>query len=283
MPVDPLPADEGLARRAVIRVEGGMATQTQDRLAEEIPLAVHYNGDPFAVMMVSPGDLEDFAYGFSLTETGVMPGDIVAVSHQQWLEGIRLDIQTRDPLPIDDATGPRRLLPGRSGCGICGHRLLEDVLRQPEPVGEGGRVDGAALEAALAGLQSRQPLNAATGAIHAAAWSRIDGSLVLVREDIGRHNALDKLIGAMQRAGVDANDGFAVVTSRASYEMVTKAAMAGVPLLVAISAPTALAVDLAQGCGMTLAGFVRPGRHVVYSHGWRLRAEAGVAQDANRR
>lgn len=270
MPTDKAKTDCGLARRAVIQVEGGAATQAQDQLAEEVPVAIHYNGEPFAVMMASPCDLEDFAYGFSLTEAGVAPGDILAVASQQVLEGIRLDIRTRGPLPVDTASPPRRSLPGRSGCGICGNRLLEDVLKQPDPVMAGGVVDGPALDAALAGLPLRQPLNAATGAIHAAAWSRIDGSLAMVREDVGRHNALDKLIGAMRREGIAADAGFAVVTSRASYEMVTKAALAGIPLLAAISAPTALAVDLAQGCGLTLAGFVRPGRHVIYSHAWRL-------------
>ena len=133
-------------------------------------------------------------------------------------------------------------------------------------------VAAQALEAALAALQDRQPLNAATGAIHAAAWCDAAGTLLAVREDVGRHNALDKLIGARLREGMDPTLGFALVTSRASYEMVTKAAIAGIPLLAAISAPTALAIDLAQSCGLTLAGFVRPGRYVVYSHPWRLRA-----------
>ncbi|WP_454832392.1 formate dehydrogenase accessory sulfurtransferase FdhD [Pseudoxanthomonas wuyuanensis] len=271
MPADRAVPGSGVARRAVIQVEGGVAVPAQDLLAEEVPVAIHYNGEPFAVMMASPGDLDDFAYGFSLTEAGVAPGGILAVATQQLLEGIRLDIRTREPLPADTASASRRSLPGRSGCGICGNRLLEDVLKQPGPVREGGAVDAAALDAALAGLSQWQPLNAATGAIHAAAWSRIDGSLVMVREDVGRHNALDKLIGAMRREGVDAKAGFAVVTSRASYEMATKAALAGIPLLAAISAPTALAVDLAQRCGLTLAGFVRPGRHVIYSHAWRLK------------
>jgi FdhD protein len=260
----------GLAHRAVIQVTEGKATEAQDRLAEEVPVAVHYNGEPFAVMMLSPGDLDDFASGFSLTEVGVMPGEILAVDTQPLLEGIRLDIRTRHPLPVEVASRADRALPGRSGCGLCGNRMLEDVLRQPAPVGRGPVIDVTALEGALQELQRRQPLNAATGAHHAAAWARADGRLVEVREDVGRHNALDKLIGALQRQDIDARDGFAVITSRASYEMVSKAAIAGFPLLAAISAPTALAMDLAQRCGLTLAGFVRPGRHVIYSHPWRL-------------
>jgi len=261
----------GVARRAVVQVRAGVVEPKQDLLAEEVPVAVHYDSVPFAVMMASPGDLVDFAHGFSLTERGIACGGIVEVDVRDVLEGIVLDIRTTHPASAMVSSDQARLMPGRSGCGICGSRLLEEVVRQPAAVGEGVVLAAQALEVALAALQDRQPLNAATGAIHAAAWCNVDGTLVEVREDVGRHNALDKLIGAMLRAGIDSATGFALVTSRASYEMVTKAAIAGIPLLAAISAPTALAVDLAQSCGLTLAGFVRPGRHVVYSHPWRLR------------
>lgn len=271
MPVDRSGDDvPGVARREVVDVTGGVATALQDRLAEEVPLAIHCNGEPLAVMMVSPGDLEDFARGFALTELGVTADALVSVTLQALLEGIQLDIGTREPLSARRAADRQRWLPGRSGCGICGNRFLEDVIRQPKAVGQGRVVARSALDTALAQLGHRQPLNAATGAIHAAAWASVDGTLVLVREDVGRHNALDKLIGAMQRDGIDPEAGFALVTSRASYEMVAKAAMAGIPLLAALSAPTALAVDLAAGCGLSLLGFVRDGRHVVYSHPWRL-------------
>ena len=265
------PASRGAARRAVLQVRAGIAEPKQDLVAEEVPVGVHYDGVPFAVMMASPGDLEDFAYGFSLTERRIFSGDIVEVERREVLEGIVLDIRTRVPRQ-DLPSGSARVLPGRSGCGICGNRVLEDVVKQPAAVADGVIVAAQALEAALAALQDRQPLNAATGAIHAAAWCDAAGTLLAVREDVGRHNALDKLIGAMLREGIDPTQGFALVTSRASYEMVTKAAIAGIALLTAISAPTALAIDLAQSCGLTLAGFVRPGRYVVYSHPWRLRA-----------
>ena len=265
---DPAEPGSGHARRPVTQLRAGIAQPASDLLAEEVPVAVHYDGEPFAVMMVSPGDLQDFAYGFSLTEGRTIPADIVDIDVRTVLEGLLLDISTRNPA-VSGAT-PERSLPGRSGCGICGNRVLEDVIKRPAPVGDGVAIDVAALEIALAALQDRQPLNAATGATHAAAWASPDGTLMLVREDVGRHNALDKLIGAMVRSDMDPGPGFALVTSRASYEMVTKAAIAGISLLAAISAPTALAVDLARDCGLTLVGFVRPGRQVIYSHPHRL-------------
>lgn len=266
---DPTEPSSGHARRPVTQLRAGIAQAASDLLAEEVPVAVHYDGEPFAVMMVSPGDLQDFAYGFSLTEGRAIPADIVDIEVRTVLEGLLLDIHTRNPTP---SGAPERSLPGRSGCGICGNRTLEDVVKRPAPVGDGAAIDVAALEVALAALQDRQPLNTATGATHAAAWASPDGTLMLVREDVGRHNALDKLIGAMVRGEIDAGLGFALVTSRASYEMVTKAAVAGIGLLAAISAPTALAVDLARDCGLTLVGFVRPGRQVIYSHPHRLLA-----------
>lgn len=269
MPSDPTAEGTGYLHRRVTQVRDASAQPAGDLLAEEIPVAVHYDGVAFAVMMATPSDLEDFAYGFSLTEGRAHPRDIVAIEIRPVLEGILLDIKTRHPAPIG-ADGGGRNLPGRSGCGICGSRLLEEVVKHPAPVARGITINATSLDTALQSLEHRQPLNAATGATHAAAWARSDGALMLVREDVGRHNALDKLIGAMLRAGVESDRGFALVTSRASYEMVTKAAIAGMPMLAAISAPTALAVHLAQDCDLTLAGFVRPGRHVIYSHPWRL-------------
>ena len=265
---DPAEPGSGHARRPVTQLRAGIAQPASDLLAEEVPVAVHYDGEPFAVMMVSPGDLQDFAYGFSLTEGKAIPADIVDIEVRTVLEGLLLDIRTRNPAVSGAA--PERSLPGRSGCGICGNRVLEDVIKRPAPVGKGVAIEVAALEDALAALQDRHPLTTASGASHAAAWALPDGTLMLVREDVGRHNALDKLIGAMVRGKIDAGLGFALVTSRASYEMVTKAAVAGIGLLAAISAPTALAVDLARDCGLTLVGFVRPGRQVIYSHPHRL-------------
>lgn len=260
---------EGLAERAVLDFRGGQAQARQDLLAEEVPVAISYDEAPFAVMMASPGDLEDFAIGFSLTERGLAPDALLDVAVRPELEGWRIHLRTRHPVVARE-----RALPGRSGCGLCGSRELEDVLRRPQRVGAGSSVDAAALEQALARLQARQPLNAATGALHAAAWCDAAGELLLVREDIGRHNALDKLIGAMLREGHSPEAGFALITSRASYEIAMKAAAAGICFIAAVSAPTALAVDLAQACGLTLVGFARPGRQVVYSHPRRLHGAA---------
>jgi FdhD protein len=266
----------GSASRPVTRYERGRVTQDDDRLAEEIPVAIHFNGKPFAVMMASPVDLEDFARGFALTENRVSDvREITAIEIHEGLEGISIDVVTAQAAANDASVVPERNIPGRSGCGICGTRELEDVIRRPRPVAAGTTVTPDAIERALEALRAEQPINAFTGSVHAAAWARTDGSLMVVREDVGRHNALDKLIGAMTRRGIDPREGFAVITSRASYEMVTKAAVAGITVLVAISAPTALAVALATDCGMTLAGFARPGRFNVYSRPERIR-DAGL-------
>jgi FdhD protein len=271
------PADDtpGYVRRKVDRWRQGQATRQDDLIAEEVPVAMVYNGTSFAVMMASPHDLDDFALGFSLSEGLISdPGQLLQLEIHPLLEGIELAMRVTDNAPgarLDEARG--RLLPGRSGCGICGTRELEDAVRHNDPVGSGPTLAREALEEAQRQLKTRQPMNEATGAVHAAAWADANGQLLLVREDVGRHNALDKLIGAMRRAGIDPQDGLALVTSRASYEMVTKAASADIGVLAAISAPTALAVELARSAGMTLIGFTRPGSHNVYTHGERLVAD----------
>src|SRR5690606_31274036 len=163
---------------------------------------------------------------------------------------------------------------GRSGCGVCGSELLDAALRYPPPVATEVGVTPAALRRALAGLHAAQVVNALTGAVHAAGWASLDGALVLAREDVGRHNALDKLIGAMHAAGHAPDGGFLVVTSRASYEMAMKAASVGIAFLAAISAPTALAISLAERANLTLAGFAREDGQAVYTHGRRLLAGA---------
>jgi len=257
-----------------VRFERGKRMEDDDRLAEEVPVAMHFDGAPFAVMMTTPADLEDFARGFALTEGKIDNVlDIADIEVREVFEGIVVDVRTTGGATESSRRGDTseaRELPGRSGCGICGSRELEDVVRHPAPVTGGPSLTVDAIERALEGLRAQQPINAFTGSVHAAAWALPDGNIVAVREDVGRHNALDKLIGGMLAGGTDPRAGFLVITSRASYEMVTKAAVAGIATVVAISAPTALAVHLAADCGVTLVGFARPGRFNVYSRPDRI-------------
>ena len=287
-PADTDVPSSGHQPRAIERWRDGCTELVDDRIAEEIPVAMIYNGTSFAVMMATPHDLEDFALGFSLSEGLIENADqLHAIEQQHWLEGIELAMTVAEGAPAAHLDQRReRLLPGRGGCGICGTRRLEDAVQQPRHVETAGHFRRAALERALADLHAQQPMNAATGAVHAAAWADTDGRIVLVREDVGRHNALDKLIGAMHRACIAPDTGFVLLTSRASYEMVTKAASAGIGIVAAISAPTALAIELARSAGMTLIGFVRPGRHNIYTHPERWQSDdeqASMNADAEHR
>jgi FdhD protein len=252
------------------RIDAGTATPVTESLAEETPVTFAYNLAPHAVMMATPADLEDFAVGFSLTE-GVVgdAADITGVSVVRHRRGIELQIELSAELAAAAGTQSRRLS-GRTGCGICGSAEVDRVLRELPRVRSGVRVETAAVTRAMHALARRQPLNAATGAVHAAGWARLDGTLLHVREDVGRHNALDKLVGAVVRAGDAAQQGFVVITSRGSFELVQKAAVMGAPLLATVSAPTALAVRVAQSVGLTLAGFARDERLTVYTHPERL-------------
>ncbi len=266
----------GVVRRRTLRVRGGRRTEHDDALAAEVPVAMAVAGRTRAVMLATPCDLEDFALGFCLSE-GIASAarDVRAVSVREHFEGIELDLDLSAPAAARFA---RRVqsLEGRSGCGLCGAASLEQVVRVPPPVESEARLETVAIAAALDGLQSRQPINAACGATHAAAWCALDGSVSCVREDVGRHNALDKLIGALHRDAADLSAGFLLLTSRASYEMVMKAATVGIGIVAAISAPTALAVVLAEQAGVTLVGFARGEGCVIYSHPQRLPGRAGV-------
>jgi len=237
-----------------------------------VPVAMRYNGRSFAVMMATPCDLEDFALGFSLSERLIGdPRELLDVDIREHMEGIELSMRVSDDAPAarlePDA---QRLLPGRGGCGICGTRELEDVVRLPAPLAGTHAFSAAALRRALDALSRHQPMNAVTGSTHAAAWADADGNILLVREDVGRHNALDKLTGAMRRQGHAADAGMLLISSRASYEMVTKAARAGIGLVAAVSAPTALAIGLARSAGVCLVGFARASGYNVYTHPERL-------------
>ncbi|RDS80753.1 formate dehydrogenase accessory sulfurtransferase FdhD [Dyella monticola] len=276
-PPDRAPAGNGYAIRRVDRYRHGEHEVVSDAITEEVPVAMVYNDVSFAVMMVTPLDLEDFALGFSLSEGLVAgPEALHSIEVRPRLEGIEVAMHVASNV-VEQRAGSsgERLLPGRSGCGLCGARMLEDAVRHPDPVGKGLCIEAAALERSLEALRAKQPVNSATGSVHAAAWVDAEGSIMLVREDVGRHNALDKLIGALVKARINTEQGFLLVTSRASYEMVTKAASVGIALMAAISAPTALAIHLAESTGMTLVGFARPGSFVVYTHPQRLLHSAG--------
>jgi FdhD protein len=270
----PAGTPQGAVERTVLRRREGRVERARDQVAEEVPVAFAINGAPFAVMMATPADLGDFALGFALSEGIVADASELKVDAiDASLEGVSIAL-TVPPARAALLDARRRSLEGRSGCGLCGTAAIEAVLRPPPTVGDGPFVTEAALGRALLELQRRQPLNALTGATHAVGWANPEGRVLLVREDVGRHNALDKLVGALARQGFDPSDGFAVATSRASYEMAMKAAQAGITLLAAISAPTALAIALAESCGLTLVGFARADGHVVYSHPRRLRGDA---------
>lgn len=235
-------------------------------LLEETPVALAYNGITHAVMLATPQDLDDFALGFSLGEAVIGHArelfDADVVSHPGGVEiAMRIDGGALQRLKHT-----RRLRTGRTGCGLCGVESLAQFDAASPVVTQRKPVSARALHRAMQALPQQQRLHQLTGAAHAAGWADLDGKLLLVREDIGRHKALDKLIGAMARAGLAPESGFAVLTSRASYEMVQKAARARIGLLAAVSAPSALAVRMADQAGMTLVGYVRDGRHAAYSH-----------------
>ena len=227
-------------------------TEAVWHLPDEAPVAILYNGGQFAVMMATAQDIEDFAVGFSLTE-GIadMIADVEDIRIAEAADGVIVNILI-DPAKLERAEGRRRTLTGRSGCGLCGAQSLDAVM-QPLRKVKTVKPNAEAVEAALVGLKANQPMNALNKSTHAAGFAAMDGSIKLVREDIGRHNALDKLIGAMARQGTDPQSGFFVISSRFSVEMAQKSASAGAGFAVSVSAPSALALKLARRAGMGVA------------------------------
>ncbi len=254
----------------VVRWRGDCAGEERSEVACEVPIAFEYNGISHAVMLATPSDLADFALGFTLSEGIAARDEFYGAEPHAGERGITLAIDIA-AAAFMRLKSRRRTLVGRTGCGICGTESLEQVLRPlPDLSARGIRLSGTALARAHAQLNAHQPLQRATGAAHGAVWCAVDGSIQLAREDVGRHNALDKLIGALAAAGVDTAAGFAMVTSRASVEMVQKSATAGIAVLAAVSAPTALGVQVAVQCGQTLIGFARGDEFSVYSHPERV-------------
>ena len=277
----------------VTRWRDGVSVEATDKVAEEVPIALIYNGVSHAVMLATPQDLEDFALGFSLSE-GILQSkselyDVEIVTQAQGIE-LRLEVASEAFAMLKER---RRNLTGRTGCGLCGAESLEQALRLPvldhskleKPTREKntalqgnikeasgasqGKISAISIQAAFKAIQSKQALQQATGATHACAWVNVNGEIELLREDVGRHNAMDKLIGALAKS-VKQENGFVLTSSRASVEMVQKVALAGYDLLAAISAPTGLAIRIAEAYDVTLVGFLREQQFVIYTHPQRI-------------
>jgi FdhD protein len=274
--------DAPLSEVVVTRWRNGVVSQATDKVAEEVPIALIYNGVSHAVMLATPQDLEDFALGFSLSE-GILQNkselyDVEIVKQPLGIE-LRLDVATEAFVKLKQR---RRNLVGRTGCGLCGAESLEQALRLPEINKNDALeanihapsslvVNASSIIKAFRTIQTTQVLQQATGATHACAWVDASGEVQLLREDVGRHNAMDKLIGALAKLPRQ-NEGFVLTSSRASVEMVQKVAIAGFGILAAISAPTALAVRIAEDYGVTLVGFLRDNQFVMYANPQRIKS-----------
>ncbi len=268
----PLPEQPEACR--TVRVDRWQAGQAEsqrrpDQVAEECPVALVYNGISHVVMMASPRDLEEFSLGFSLSE-GIIESptelyDVTVERHPRGYE-LQISISTARMAALKQR---RRNLAGRTGCGLCGAESLQQAIRPCRKVGPTALPSAAALQRAITELTDWQPMQTLTGAFHGAGWCSADGQIQQLREDVGRHNALDKLIGSLcgKNELPSLSDGFALVSSRASYEMVQKSTSVGITTLVAVSAPTSLAIELAEEAGLNLVGFAREGRHVIYTGG----------------
>jgi len=264
--IDPSPL-AGVSRLAV-RQRGRLGLEEQDWVADEVPVALVYNGISQVVMMASPKELEQFALGFSLSE-GIIaaPHEIYGMDVVSACNGleVHIELSSRRFMALKEH---RRAMAGRTGCGVCGVEQLDEIGKPIAPLPFTQSWSLEHLDYALSQLKNVQPIGRLTGCTHAAAWITPQGELTLGCEDVGRHVALDKLLGCRARAG--AAPGAVLVSSRASYEMVQKSAMCGVEILFAVSAPTALAVEVAARCRLTLVGFSKPGRATVYTHPERI-------------
>lgn len=241
------------------------------QIAEEVPVALTYNGLSHAVMMATPLDLEDLALGFSLTE-GIIARErqLLDIEVKRACRGMVVEMTVTHECFAALLTRRRNLV-GRTGCGLCGVESLDQIRLGGTEVEVEAIISGDAVSRALAGLPALQVLRNSDHAVHAAGLASPSGEVLLLREDVGRHNALDKLIGAMAAKSVNRAEGFAIITSRCSYEMVQKAVTAGIGVLIAMSAPTQLALDVAAEAGLTLVAWARGDRWTVCTHPHRVR------------
>jgi FdhD protein len=232
---------------------GRAAEERSWKIAEEVPVALVYNQRPYMVGMATPADLDEFGLGFSLSE-GVIENaaEMRRAEVTENAQGAAVAMRI-PPARMTILKDRKRAMESRSSCGICGIEAIEEAIRPPRPVTIGFEFRPEAVAAGFAALKDHQPINRLAHSLHAAAWCSPAGEIILAREDVGRHNALDKMIGACARQGVDFSTGFALLSSRCSFELVQKAAYVGIPVLANVSAPTSLALDLAQRAGMILA------------------------------
>jgi len=261
---------EGLVETPVQVWPGQPEAGSLDSVASEIAVAMVYNGVSHAVMMASPTDLEVFALGFSFTE-GIIErmDDIYEISTNKLDQGIEVSLQISSPC-FARLKEKRRSLTGRTGCGICGAESLQNIRLPTSSLSSEFTVSHGAIDKATRNLNEHQPLQDLTGAVHAACWCSLEGELVELYEDVGRHNALDKLIGSLWQQDRLGEQGFLLISSRASYEIIQKSVLASIGIIVAISAPTSFAIEIANEANVTLVGFSREGRHVAYSNLDRL-------------
>jgi FdhD protein len=241
-----------------------------DYVAEEMPIGIEYNGVPHVVMLATPMDLEDFAIGFSLTE-GIINSiaDVSKILIEEYGSGVRIQL-TIDEKKISKLDLKRQNLVGRTGCGLCGAERLAQVFRPMSEIKSKEMITTQLIKNAMGNIGVEQNLQKATGATHAAFWIDYHGDVVEIAEDVGRHNALDKLIGKLAKKREDFTQGVLLITSRASYEMVQKSIQMGIGVLIAISAPTALAIKMAEDFNLTLIGFANKENHVIYAHPERV-------------
>jgi FdhD protein len=265
----PIALESGEVPDATMRVDYRIWNgKTFDRgvrgIPAEVPVALRVNCTDYTVMLATPRDLNDFAYGLLYAEGMIGgPKDVFAIEQEHRVDGTVLRVEISGKAE----GGRRRTLAGVSGCGLCGAESLADTVRPIPRVRHRLRVEPAAVERAMGELRDWQPLNASCGALHVAAYVRPDGEIVLSREDVGRHNALDKLIGALLSSGIGPGDGFIAMSSRCSYELVQKAATYGVEMLVTAAAPTSLAVRQADEAGMTLINGARSDQFLIVCGG----------------